>query len=186
MTTPTPAELKAEIESGPLAASLAGPWATVFETEPEPQLGDFDPPDQQGKYDRAVARRERIAPRFGTLTPDGIHDLFKVLRDPSLSSRRVPRTMALGDLIGAGFEPASVGAVFLHDRFTEFRDVVNKQDHAGAKEMATMFAATGTIQPSDVAAFVAYADATVNEACSRLTAREWEVTEPLLQAAKAV
>lgn len=183
---PSPAELKTEIESGPLAAALAPAWAKVFPTEPEPTLGDFAEPDRQGKYIRAHARWNRIKDRFGKLTPDGAFEVRAVLADATLSSRRVPRKMSLADLPARGFAVGSIAAVFNHQRFTEFRDIVNGQDHAGAKEMAAMFAAVGVITSADLGVFNAYADETVNEACSRLTAREWEVTEPLLQAAKAV
>jgi hypothetical protein len=175
MTKPTPAQLKAEIESGPLAAALAGPWATVFPTEPEPTPGT-----------PAHARWSRIASRFGKLTPDGIAGLKDVLNDPTRASRLVPRRMSLTDLPGAGVNPASVAAVFGHSRFTEFREIVNNQDHAGAKEFAALFSATGVITTEDLTAFNTYADAKVSEECSLLTAKDWEVDDDLLQQAKAV
>lgn len=75
----TPAELKAEIETGPLAAALAAPWADTFPAEPEP-------PDTNPKSPMRL-RWERIRTRFGTLTPDAVHDLLKVLTDPTRRTR---------------------------------------------------------------------------------------------------
>lgn len=132
---PTPEELKTEIESGPLAASLATPWS-------------------QG-HDLTVA------------------DLLNSLATGR--TRLVPRTLSLTELAGdAGFSPQSVAAVFNHSRFSDFRDVINKQDMAGAVAMATLFAATGVIQAGDLTAFTAYATTPVSVACSRAAERGWE------------
>lgn len=70
--TPTAKQLRAEIESGPLAADLAPFWADVFPAEPEPPLVDVG----------GRARWERIRPRFGSLTPDAVFHILDVLRRP--------------------------------------------------------------------------------------------------------
>ena len=132
---PTPAQLKAEIESGPLAASLAAPWS-------------------QG-HDLTVA---------------------DVLNSTATGrTRQVARTLSLTDLAtSGGFAPTSVAAVFSHVRFSDFRDVINKQDVAGAVAMATLFAATGVIQPADLSAFTTYATTPVSVTCSRAAELGWE------------
>lgn len=68
---PSAAELKAEIESGPLAAACAAGWAQVFPFEPEPAQ---DSPER--------ARWERIRARFGRLTPDGAAAVLAALNGP--------------------------------------------------------------------------------------------------------
>ncbi|MFO0801462.1 MAG: hypothetical protein U0804_28690 [Gemmataceae bacterium] len=76
----TAADLKAEIESGPLAAALAPFWADVFPAEPEP-----DPADAP-----AHARWSRISYRFGMLTPDACFGLLAVLHDGTRRSKPFP------------------------------------------------------------------------------------------------
>lgn len=99
------------------------------------------------------------------------------LNDPTLRTRSVPRTLSLTDLASlAGISPASVAAVFNHIRFTDFRDVINKQDVAGSIAMATLFAATGVITGDDLTAFTAYATASVTVACSRAAELGWSIT----------
>ena len=132
---PTPAELKTEITAGPLAATIAAPWADG--------------------HDLTVA------------------DLLN--STATGRTRLAPRTLSLTELAGdAGFSPQSVAAVFNHARFSDFRDVINKQDVSGAVAMATLFAATGVIQPGDLSAFTTYATTPVSVTCSRATELGWE------------
>lgn len=59
----TLAELKAEIESGPLASELAAWWADVFD-DPEPQ-------------------RTKLPHRQGWLKPDAAYEIHRILSDSS-------------------------------------------------------------------------------------------------------
>ena len=56
---PTPAEIIAEIETGPLAAELARLWAWVFETPTEPQP---TAPDRVGAWQVKRGRAGRLHP----------------------------------------------------------------------------------------------------------------------------
>lgn len=170
---PTASQLKSEIESGPLAAELATHWAAVFPTETEPAEGT-----------PAHARWLRIRGRFGMLTPDAVHGLLKSLNDPTKRTRSVPRKLDLVDLPGAGFDTASLAAVFVHPRYAEFRDVIKEQNHTGAVAMAVMFRALNVVTQADLDAFTSYSQQTTTVPCSRLTELGWAVTESDLQAAK--
>lgn len=91
----TAADLKAGIETGPLAAALAPFWADVFPHEPEPSdvpLPTKTEPPAADESEAAAALRaewaawqtrqrwERISYRFGLLTPDACHHLLRLLR----------------------------------------------------------------------------------------------------------
>ena len=175
MNKPTPAQLKAEIETGPLAAALASAWATVFPSEPEPSPGTA-----------AHARWQRIQSRFGTLTPDASETIRVILHDRTRASRTVPKTITLSDLPSRGFQPASIANVFNHQRFADFRDIVNNQDRPGATEMATLFAATGVITAGDLTVFTDYLAEETSETCSLIEAKQWVVDIDLIHQAKAV
>ena len=76
---PSPAEIAAEIESGPLKEQLAPHWAIVYPTEPEPE----------DRASPAWARWDRIKSRFGSLNPDGAFGVLQVLNDPTLGRTRM-------------------------------------------------------------------------------------------------
>lgn len=69
MNVPTPADLKAEIDGGPLAAELAAWWSDVFEPHPTKQA--------------------QLAYREGKLKPDAAWEIARVLNDPSKRTKTI-------------------------------------------------------------------------------------------------
>lgn len=90
--TPTPAEVKTEVESGPLSVRLAQHWAAVFPTEPEPPnvampkapLNRGDPASVNAWAAYQTRKRwERIQGRFGYLTPDAAAGIVSAMMAPT-------------------------------------------------------------------------------------------------------
>jgi len=118
----TTAELIAEITTGPLAADLAAAWAATFEAEPEPPAAarpaaPEDPADPGSvaawKAYQTRARWERIRHRFGTLKPDAVADILRVLSDPSRRGR--PTTTVSRGAFVAALAPLAFALVGLDE-----------------------------------------------------------------------
>ncbi len=80
MAVPTPAQLKAEIEGGPLAADLAAYWTDVFEPHP--------------------TKQEELAYREGKLKPDAAFEIHRILTDPTRRTRTL-KTITRGAFLAA-------------------------------------------------------------------------------------
>lgn len=185
MKTPTPAELKAEVESGPLSAALLPFWSDVFQSEDEPAEDD----------EAGHARWDRIKSRFGTLTSDGAAGCLGVLRDPA----RRTRTVAVGLPVFTNFlmargllkalidgqghadpQVASVcwGVVLLIQGASD--RAVDPSDPATAG-MVNALVAGGVFTRADADAFAAFC----TRPASRLDELGWTVTVEDFRAAKA-
>jgi hypothetical protein len=183
---PTPKELQAEIESGPLSAALAPAWADIFPAEPEP------PADETAAH----SRWERIRDRFGRLTPDAVHSILGILRDPTQRSRPIP--MRVGDfanwLAGRGILRkvndarthandliASVSLLVMWKIQGDPSRMVDPLD-SEIQGMFTAFVTAGIVAKEDASAFVT----ACTRPCSRLDELGWTITDDDIHAAKAV
>lgn len=182
----TPADLKKEIESGPLAAALAPFWADVFPDEPQP--AEEDGP--------AVARWGRIRHRFGSLTPDAVYGLLQVLNDPNGSScprpisvpafvaflagrgllRRIKAALAAGVLPGPVLDACDLITTIVQSSPEQTID----PEAATTAAMIEALKAGGLAGDEDQAAFVT----ACMKPCSRLERLGWTVGADDLQAAK--
>lgn len=198
----TAADLKAEIETGPLAAALAPFWADVFPTEPEPPAADrpegIDDGSPAWAAWQARQRWERISYRFGRLTPDAAFGLLAVLHDGTRRSRPFP--IAVGSfttfLAGRGLlrkiKAATTNATY-PEAVRDICDLVatvtlaapDRQVDPADPQTAGMVGAlvtAGIATADDAAALAAYCA----RPCSRLAELGWAVDEAALHAAKAV
>lgn len=172
---PTPAELRAEITTGPLAAALAAPWGLVFADGP--------------------------ASRVGRLTPDGVAGLLAVLSDPARGRTRVTplalsffhqflmsRGLVRPIQAGIGNEALPAAARDICAGLTLMltgggdRERLVDMDDPGTAAMVDALVATGIASAADKTALLAF----MTRPCSRLAELGWSVTEADLQAAKAL
>ena len=176
----THAELKAEIESGPLAAALAPLWANVFPAEPEPV------------EEAAKPRWDRIKHRFGKLTPDGVYDILQLLNANTQSmpqqitvatfTRFLASRGLLRKLKAAAGTPGPIGDIC--DLIVTITNSApeSKVDAADPEVMAMIDAVvmSGIATAEDKAAFLAVC----SQPCSRVQQLGWAITEQDLHAAK--
>lgn len=184
---PSVAELKTEIETGPLAAACAPFWAQVFPTEPEPAQ---DSP--------ARARWDRIKFRFGTLEPDGAFGVLAVLNDPARGRTRLEPirvsafaqfAAARGFLVNVQTTAADAGAnasirnicALLMLTIQGASDRSIDPNDAPTVDMIDALVAAGVASADDKAALLA----ACTVPCSRLDELGWQnVTIEAVQAAK--
>lgn len=196
---PTPAAVKKEVESGPLAAGLAPPWAAVFPTEPEPPGAALPPMPKNPQNPQSVAewaayqtrmRWERIRGRFGQLTPDGAAGILAALAAPTRTRDLsvMPRAAFMAAIAPTAVTAAAAGDAVRLKWFELIRlavtgdlDTVN----AGRVELQRLFDAAvkdGLMTAAQRAAL----QPAGTVPCSRLDELGWTgVTVDLIAAAKA-
>lgn len=179
----TPQQLKTEIETGPLAQELSGPWSDVFPVEPEPPV---DAPQE------AKDRWARINHRFGKLTPDAVYGILQVLNAGTqsmpqrttvatftrfLASRGLLRKLKAGATVAGPIGDICDLIVTITNSAPE-----SKVDPADPEVMAMIDAVvmSGIATADDKAAFLAVC----SQPCSRAQVLGWTITEQDLHAAK--
>lgn len=187
----TTADLKTEIESGPLAAVLAPFLTDVFPAEPEPPAAPkpTDGPDTGGPAWEAYqtrARWERIRHRFGLLTPEACDGILRVLSAPSFTrlSPEVTRGQFMATLAKLSVR-LSGKATDVVDRWKLILTLAAGGDdriNLARPDVADMFAlavADGLLSTEEKDAILSG----VPVSCSRLDLLGWSVTGDVIQVA---
>jgi len=177
------AELKSEIETGPLATAMAPFWADVFPVEPEPP---------ESAPQEAKDRWSRIQHRFGKLTPDAVYNLLSIFSAQTQSSPQ-PITVAVFTqfLASRGLLRKIKAAATAAGPIGDICDLIvtisnsapgNHVDPSdqGVIAMVDAVVAAGIATSEDKTEFLA----ACSQPCSRLFVLGWAVTERDLHAAK--
>lgn len=172
----TPAQLKAEIESGPLALECEPFWADVFD-DPEPL-------------------RTKLAFRQGTLKPDAVYGLLKVLNNPSFATKQattVSRGAFIAMIAPLSFTltalPSSPETNTIKDAWRDVFTLLTGGDdevnisRAQIGSLMDLAISHGLLTTQQKEAIIASGGSVPQ---SRLQQLGWTVTDVDLQAAKAV
>lgn len=167
----TLAELKAEIEQGPLSLELAPYWSKVFD-DPEPL-------------------RTKLLGRQGVLKPDAANDILTILNDSTKRTRSINR-VSRGAFIAA-VAPLSIAVAQLPEVRQKYWTLLLTLLIGGDEEVDTSRPQIGQIMDAAItdgilteqqkAAIQAMGGTTTQ---SRLSELGWSVTIEQIQAAKAV
>lgn len=178
----TPQEIKNEILAGPLSVQFAAHWQGVFPSEPRPEGGP------------ELDRWNRIAHRFGKLTPDAIFGLKEVF-SRKVRTRPMPTTVAaftrflahrglLRKVKEQSSAPGLIGDVcdlIVTITNSASENTVDPSDPTIASMIDTVVQA-GVASNADRDAFLA----ACSRPCSRAEELNWSVTGQDLIAAKEI
>lgn len=198
---PTPKELRAEIETGPLARELAPFWADVFPLEPEPEnVAKPEEAENRGNEQKWAAWRlhekwQRGLGRVGLLKPDATYAIEAILRNPAagrtkafpmklssllqfLTKRRILKRLIDGQNHAEAGAASVCCNLVLQMQSGADREV--DPDDAAVQEMIAELLQTGLVGEEDLAAF----SAACTRPCSRLDELDWSVNLAQIEEAK--